>query len=269
MTKRQTFCSFCRKSYRDVGPLVEGPGEVYICGECVELCRSIIDQEKRRRGPQPVGPPPHLPSPEEIVERLSRLVPGQPEAVRSLAAAVHAHFKGPAGPRRHVLLHGPSRSSQVFLARALAHVCGLPFGQGEPVGQEPAGSPIPPLLQGLLEACDYDFERARLALVFVADADQPAVQRAVVKLLESASTGTIRAEFPMDTSHLLFLVGGRFAGLEPPGGAAIADALVARGIIPELVGHLAFARPVAPISEDTLQRIMSVVSWERLGDAAP
>ena len=78
-TKKNAFCSFCRKSYRDVGPLVEGPGDVYICGECIELCQSILDQEQKRRG----GGKKlfnEIPTPREIVEQLDQYVIGQPAA---------------------------------------------------------------------------------------------------------------------------------------------------------------------------------------------
>src|ERR687889_650949 len=85
---RNAFCSFCRKSYRDVGPLVEGPGDVYICGECIELCQSILDQERRRRG---TGKQlfSRIPSPREIVTQLDEYVIGQDHAKRVLAVAVH------------------------------------------------------------------------------------------------------------------------------------------------------------------------------------
>src|SRR6267143_3177767 len=88
---RNAFCSFCRKSYRDVGPLVEGPGDVYICGECIELCQSILDQEKRRRG----GARPlfsKVPTPREIVEHLNSYVVGQTVTKKILAVAVHNHY---------------------------------------------------------------------------------------------------------------------------------------------------------------------------------
>src|SRR5438046_2993456 len=87
---RNAYCSFCRKSYREVGPLVEGPDNVYICGECIELCQSIIDQEKRRRSG---GPPAHLATPETILARLNPLVAGQAEAKEALALAVHRHYQ--------------------------------------------------------------------------------------------------------------------------------------------------------------------------------
>ena len=91
-TKKNAFCSFCRKSYRDVGPLVEGPGDVYICGECIELCQSILDQEQRRRGPSK-SLFTDIPSPRKIVEHLDQYVIGQMSAKKILAVAVHNHYK--------------------------------------------------------------------------------------------------------------------------------------------------------------------------------
>src|SRR5437667_1714446 len=89
---RNAFCSFCRKSYRDVGPLVEGPSDVYICGECVELCQSIIDQEKRRRGGSK-SLVTHIPTPRQIKDRLDQYVIGQTRAKKVLSVAVHNHYK--------------------------------------------------------------------------------------------------------------------------------------------------------------------------------
>src|SRR5512136_3044552 len=91
-TKKNAFCSFCRKSYRDVGPLVEGPGDVYICGECIDLCQSILDQEKRRKGPAKKLFN-DIPTPREIVKQLDQYVIGQEAAKKVLAVAVHNHYK--------------------------------------------------------------------------------------------------------------------------------------------------------------------------------
>ena len=91
-TKKNAFCSFCRKSYRDVGPLVEGPGDVYICGECIDLCQSILEQEQRRRGTtKPLFT--RIPTPREIVTQLDQYVIGQEYSKRILAVAVHSHYK--------------------------------------------------------------------------------------------------------------------------------------------------------------------------------
>ena len=87
-TKKNAFCSFCRKSYRDVGPLVEGPGDVYICGECIDLCQSILEQEQRRRGStKPLFN--RIPTPREIVAQLDQYVIGQGCSKKVLAVAVH------------------------------------------------------------------------------------------------------------------------------------------------------------------------------------
>src|SRR5207248_4568996 len=91
-SKKNAFCSFCRKSYREVGPLVEGPSDVYICGECIELCQSILDQERRRRGSsRPLFN--RVPSPREIVQHLESYVVGQTITKKTLAVAVHNHYK--------------------------------------------------------------------------------------------------------------------------------------------------------------------------------
>src|SRR5215813_9658086 len=89
---RNAYCSFCRKSYRDVGPLVEGPGDVYICGECIELCQSIIDQEKRRRNVTK-SVVTNIPSPRSIKDKLDQYVIGQHHAKKVLSVAVHNHYK--------------------------------------------------------------------------------------------------------------------------------------------------------------------------------
>src|SRR4029078_7298483 len=91
-TKKNAYFSFCRKSYRDVGPLVEGPGDVYICGECIELCQSILDQERRRRGvPKTLFT--DIPTPREIKDQLDAYVIGQDRAKKVLAVALHNHYK--------------------------------------------------------------------------------------------------------------------------------------------------------------------------------
>ena len=90
--KKNANCSFCRKSYRDVGPLVEGPEDVYICGECIDLCQSILDQERRRRG-TPKKLFTHVPTPRQIVTHLDQYVIGQSISKKILAVAVHNHYK--------------------------------------------------------------------------------------------------------------------------------------------------------------------------------
>jgi len=122
MRPRNACCSFCRKSHRDVGPLVEGPGDIYICGDCTELCQSIIVQEKRRRSPR--GAPA---TPEAVRAKLDPFV-ADLEATEVLVQVALARSQGPGrGRPSAVLLLGPTRSGKLFLARALAHALEVPF----------------------------------------------------------------------------------------------------------------------------------------------
>jgi ATP-dependent Clp protease ATP-binding subunit ClpX len=264
---RTAYCSFCRKSHRDVGPLVEGPGDVYICGECIELCQSIIHQEKRRRfgsiGPPQVGT-------ETIRSRLDQLVHGQEEAREVLARAM-GQSEGPV----RVLLVGPSRGSRMFLARALAHALKVPFAAGDASGlvkTRCGAEGALPLLYDLLVAADFDIEAAQHGVVYLEGADRPEAQEASLRLWQGQVEGAV-GSIAFDIRGVRFVCGGTFAGLDDAVARVgrhaeqpITDAvLVACGARPEWVRHLtAFAR-AAPLDEDTLARLATAADLGRLG----
>jgi ATP-dependent Clp protease ATP-binding subunit ClpX len=267
MTARNAYCSFCRKSYRDVGPLVEGPGDVYICGECIELCQSIIDQEKRRRDCA-TRPESSTVQPQALRVHLDRLIGGQDEAKETLALATATRAEGTG----RVLLLGPDRSSKVLLARALAHTLAVPFAAGDVADIGPSGPgerPTVPLLYNLLLAGDFDVETAQRGVVYVDGMDRPEAQEALLRLWQGqvANVGGLT----LDLRGILFICGGTFAGLEDaiarlgrhPEQRVTADTLLATGARPEWVWQLRAIARTAPLDEETLTRMAAWADFHR------
>ncbi|MBI2886654.1 MAG: ATP-dependent Clp protease ATP-binding subunit ClpX [Chloroflexi bacterium] len=246
----QYHCSFCGKSQDQVRRLIAGPGAVYICDECVELCREIIDEESSRSPQHPVDAS-KIPTPKRIYELLGEYVVGQERARKVLSVAVYNHYKRIATigkgnevelEKSNILMIGPTGCGKTLLARTLAKILDVPFCIADATSLTEAGyvgEDVENILLRLIQAADFDIPRAERGIIYIDEIDKIArkganpsitrdvsgegVQQALLKIIEGCVANVPpqggrkhpHQDFlQINTTNILFVCGGAFEGLD-------------------------------------------------------